>query len=125
TGKGDDDTAKNNWYRKIQKVIAVARKEKPFLHAVSPHTFRHTFSIAHLNAGTDIKFVSRWLGHRSVTVTEKHYAHAVRGTMLASEDAYDASMERQHAIRTKQVREEEQTKTAPEPERIYRLASRA
>lgn len=101
TGNGDDDTAKNNWYRKIQKVITAARKQKPFLHPVSPHTFRHTFSIAHLNAGTDIKFVSRWLGHRSVTITEKHYAHAVRGTMLASEDAYDASMERQGAIQEK------------------------
>lgn len=105
TGGGDDDTAKNNWYRKIQKVIAVAAKERPFLHPVSPHTFRHTFSISHLNAGTDIKFVSRWLGHRSVTITEKHYAHAVRGTMLASEDAYDASMLRQEAIR-KRARQE-------------------
>jgi integrase len=76
-------------------------KAMTVLHSVSPHTFRHTFSIAHLNAGTDLKFVSRWLGHKSVTITEKHYAHAVRGTMLASKDAYDAVMERQETMRKK------------------------
>lgn len=101
TAEGEDDTARNNWYRKIQKVINQVAKEKPFLHPVSPHTFRHTFSIAHLNAGTEIRFVSRWLGHKSVTITEKHYAHAIRGTMLASEEAYDASMKRQEMIRKK------------------------
>lgn len=101
TCKGDDETARNNWYTKIQKIIKSVDQQKPFLHSVSPHSFRHTFSISHLNAGTDIKFVSRWLGHKSVAITEKHYAHAVRGTMLASEEAYDASMERQARIRNR------------------------
>ena len=101
TCEGDDETARNNWYTKIQKIIKSVDKQKPFLHSVSPHSFRHTFSISHLNAGTDIKFVSRWLGHKSVTITEKHYSHAIRGTMLASEEAYDASMERQAGIRSR------------------------
>ncbi len=125
TGGGDDDTAKNNWYRKIQKVIAAAAAERPFLHPVSPHTFRHTFSISHLNAGTDVKFVSRWLGHRSVTITEKHYAHAIRGTMLASEDAYDASMRRQDAIRERAKEETRTQQRTPPPHSIQRLDSRA
>lgn len=62
---------------------------------VSPHTLRHTFCISHLNAGTDIKFVSRWCGHKSTAVTEKHYAHAILGTLVASDQAYDESMRRQ------------------------------
>ena len=124
TGKGDDDTATNNWYRKIQKVIAAASTTKPFLHPVSPHTFRHTFSIAHLNAGTDIKFVSRWLGHRSVTITEKHYAHAVRGTMLASEDAYDASLERQQRL-AKKASQEQGADATPPAALAHRFESRA
>jgi integrase len=125
TGRGDDDTAKNNWYRKIQKVVTTAGKEKPFLNPISPHTFRHTFSISHLNAGTDIKFVSRWLGHRSVIITEKHYAHAVRGTMLASEDAYDASMERQESIRKKTKAGHAGSESLPQIGLIQRLDSRA
>jgi len=45
-----------------------------------------------LNAGTDIKWVSTWLGHKSMTITLKHYAHAVSSTHIASEAAYDKSM---------------------------------
>jgi integrase len=68
TCEGDDETPWNNWYTKIQKIIKSVDKQKPFLHSVSPHSFTHTFSTSHLNAGTDIKFVSRWLGHKSVSI---------------------------------------------------------
>jgi integrase len=125
TGEGDADTAKNNWYRKLQKVINTVAEQRPFLHPVSPHTFRHTFSIAHLNAGTEIKFVSRWLGHKSVSITEKHYAHAVRGTMLASEDAYDASMKRQEVICKKAKSAQTAGPSASVMEVDQRLESRA
>ena len=59
------------------------------------------FAISHLNAGTDIKIVSRWLGHASVSVTEKHYGHANRSTLIALEDAYDESNRRQKEARAK------------------------
>jgi integrase len=98
--EGEPDTAKNNWYTKVMKPIKAAQQSEVFRHHASPHTFRHTFSIAHLNAGTDIKFVSRWLGHKSVAVTEKHYAHATLGTRLASEDVYNASLKRQEDMAT-------------------------
>lgn len=105
----EGDTAKNNWYTKIMKPVKAALKEAaamkvPFRHAVTPHTFRHTFAISHLNAGTDIKFVSRWLGHASTSVTEKHYAHATLGTRLASEDAYDASLKKQQEVVAQRAR---------------------
>jgi integrase len=95
TCKGELDTATTNWRERISRLLAMAQKQKQFTHKPTPHSFRHTFSIRHLNAGTDIKFVSRWLGHASVLTTEKHYAHAIRGTMIASEQAYDLSLARQ------------------------------
>lgn len=104
TCEGVGDTAKNNWYTKVMKAVRAAEAEAPFLHHVTPHTFRHTFAISHLNAGTDIKFVSRWLGHQSVLVTEKHYSHATLGTRLASEDAYDASLRKQQEVRAERER---------------------
>lgn len=38
------------------------------------HKFRHTFAVEMLIAGTPLETVSRLLGHRSMAVTEKHYA---------------------------------------------------
>jgi integrase len=95
TCEGALDTATTNWRERVSRLLAAAQKTKPFAHKATTHSFRHTFSIRHLNAGTDIKFVSRWLGHASVLTTEKHYAHAIRGTMIASEEAYDQSIARQ------------------------------
>jgi len=92
TCEGAIDTAVTNWRERVTRLLALAEREQKFLHAATPHTFRHTFSIRHLNAGTDIKFVSRWLRHASILTTEKHYAHAVKGTMIASEEAYDRSI---------------------------------
>jgi integrase len=55
-----------------------------------------------LNAGVDVKMVSRWLGHASIRVTESHYGHANRATHVASERAYDAALD--GASRLKPVR---------------------
>jgi len=95
TAKGKLGTAKNNWYTKISKILDTVHEAEPFIHPVTPHTFRHTFSIRHLNAGVNIEIVSKWLGHASIAVTQKHYSHAIRATMIASETAFDASLERQ------------------------------
>jgi integrase len=95
TCEGALDTATTNWRERVSRLLAKAQEAKPFTHKATTHSFRHTYSIRHLNAGTDIKFVSRWLGHASVLTTEKHYAHAIRGTMIASEEAYDQSIAKQ------------------------------
>jgi integrase/recombinase XerC len=91
TGNGCIETAINNWYVRITKVIGAANQKQPFRNPVTPHTFRHTFAINHLNEGTDVKIVSRMLGHSSTAVTEKHYSHAVLSTLVAMEQAYDRS----------------------------------
>ena len=95
SGVGESDTAITNWRERVTKLLKLAQRKQKFVHPATPHTFRHTFSISHLNAGVDIKVVSRWLGHRSITTTEKHYSHAVRGTHLAAEEAYDESLRKQ------------------------------
>jgi integrase len=107
TGNGERDTAVNNWRNRLTRLFHEAQDpdpesgeyRKPFAHHASSHTWRHTFSICHLNAGTDIKMVSRWLGHSSIAITERHYAHANRSTNVASEQAYDESVRRQKEVR--------------------------
>jgi len=44
---------------------------------ISPHVCRHTFATRYLQRGGDIYTLSRILGHASVSVTERHYAHLV------------------------------------------------
>lgn len=115
TGSGTVKTAIKTWRKRVTKLLAAAQEadgeanhKQPFEHHATPHTFRHTFAIAHLNARTDIKLVSRWLGHRSVAITEKHYGYANRDTNIASEAAYDESLRRQASAR-KRAREKVST----------------
>ena len=96
TGKGTPETAVTNWYNRMKAVVDTLN----FNRSVSPHTLRHTFCISHLNAGVDLKIVSRWCGHKSIAVTEKHYAHAVHGTLVASDHAHDESVNRQLLVMT-------------------------
>jgi len=85
TGNGERKTAINNWRERIQNLFNMAQEDKPFDHQASPHTWRHTFAISHLNNGTDVKMVSRWLGHSSIRIIEAHYGHANRSTHIAAE----------------------------------------
>jgi integrase len=94
TGNGERDTAVNNWRNRMARLFKLAQQDKPFAHAASTHTWRHTFAISMLNSGVDVKMVSRWLGHASIRVTEAHYGHANVATHVASERAYDAALER-------------------------------
>ena len=45
------------------------------------HTLRHTYASHLLMNGVNIFTVSRWLGHSSVRVTEKHYGHLIPDTV--------------------------------------------
>ncbi|NQS99158.1 MAG: tyrosine-type recombinase/integrase [candidate division Zixibacteria bacterium] len=45
------------------------------------HTLRHTYASHLLMYGVNIFIVSRWMGHSSVRVTEKHYGHLIPETV--------------------------------------------
>lgn len=61
---------KNNLYREFQKVVSAAG-----LKDVSIQTLRETFGSHLLRKGVSIYLVSKYLGHSSVDVTTRHYAH--------------------------------------------------
>jgi integrase len=85
-GNGKIKTNKTSWSNRIRTATAAA---KPLKIVVTPHIFRHTFAITLMNKGTDVKNVSRLLGHASTAVTERHYSRANVGTMKALENAID------------------------------------
>jgi integrase len=68
--------------QRLREVLARAarRAEVP---TVSPHVCRHTFATRYLQRGGDIYTLSRILGHASVGVTERHYAHLVNADIVA------------------------------------------
>lgn len=39
------------------------------------HDLRHSFAINALRRGVDVALVSRWLGHSSITVTDRYVKH--------------------------------------------------
>jgi integrase len=47
-----------------------------------PHTLRHTFATRYLQSGGDIYTLSKILGHSSVKITEKVYAHLITADLL-------------------------------------------
>jgi len=61
------------WWRPLHRLFALAKVSNG--HA---HRFRDTFAVELLLAGVPIDRVSVLLGHRSVRITEKHYAPWVR-----------------------------------------------
>jgi integrase len=55
---------------------------------------RHTFVIQHIHAGTDIKWISKWLGHESVAVTLEHYGNWIGETKKMAEEASEEAHRR-------------------------------
>ena len=71
---------------RVDTLAERAQKDKPFTHTFSPHCLRHTFAIQHFNVGTDVKLISKWLGHESVAVTLEHYGNWIKETQKLAED---------------------------------------
>jgi site-specific recombinase XerD len=69
SGAGKLDSAVTNWRGRLQRLFEIGKIANG--HA---HRFRDTFAVELLLAGVPIERVSVLLGHRSVRVTEKHYA---------------------------------------------------
>ena len=57
--------------------------EKAGIEHLSPHSLRHTFGTRYLQGGGNIYHLSKILGHASVEMTEKVYAHLQQPDLLA------------------------------------------
>lgn len=69
TGVGRKQTTTNNWRERLNKVFKDAKVD-----GAHPHRFRDTFAVNLLNKGVSMENVSKLLGHKSIRITEKHYA---------------------------------------------------
>jgi integrase/recombinase XerD len=80
SGNGNPKSAVADWQRAYRRLFEVAALKKPDETAkrCHPHMFRDTFAIELLLAGVPIDQVSVLLGHKSVKITEKHYAPWVK-----------------------------------------------
>ena len=80
TGLGKLKSAVGNWQRSLRRVFKLAN----ITHAdgtnkrCHPHMFRDTFAVECLLAGIRLDQVSVLLGHKSIKITEKHYAPWVK-----------------------------------------------
>ena len=80
SGNGHPKSAVADWQRAFRRLFEVAGLEKPdgARKRCFPHMFRDTFAVEMLLAGVPIDQVSILLGHKSVKITEKHYAPFVK-----------------------------------------------
>jgi integrase/recombinase XerD len=62
------------------------------LQPISPHALRHTFATRFLQGGGDIYVLSKILGHSSVTVTEKVYAHLLKEDLVRRSAGIDLKL---------------------------------
>jgi site-specific recombinase XerD len=69
------------WWGRLKKVFVLAGVPDG-----TSHRFRHTFAYDLLTQGISIQRVSKWLGHSSIKVTEKHYNHFLEGRIQADND---------------------------------------
>ena len=80
SGNGLPKTAVADWQRSYRRLFTIAdlRKADGTRKRCHPQMFRDTFAVEMLLAGVPLDQVSILLGHKSIKVTEKHYAPWVR-----------------------------------------------
>lgn len=69
-------------------------------HMIS-HRLRATFAVDLLQKGVPLEHVSKLLGHKSVTTTERHYAKWVKGRQELLDTLVSSTWEKKPAARTK------------------------
>jgi len=92
TAKGTAETAAKDWHEKLSEIFEYAGLEqegKP--KHCHPHMFRHTFAVLSLEAGVPLEHVSKAMGHSSVKITERAYAHWSKGREDILRDSFNAA----------------------------------
>jgi integrase/recombinase XerD len=80
SGNGSPKSVVGNWQRSFRRLFKIAdlRSDDGSLKRAHPHMLRDTFAVEMLLAGVPLEQVSILLGHKSVKITEKHYAPWVK-----------------------------------------------
>lgn len=80
SGNGHPKSAVADWQRSFRRLFELAEVKNPdgSNKRCFPHMFRDTFAVEMLLAGVPLDQVSVLLGHKSVKITEKHYAPWVK-----------------------------------------------
>jgi integrase len=80
SGNGSPKSVVGNWQRSFRRLFRIAnlRRDDGSLKRSHPHMLRDTFAVEMLLAGVPLEQVSILLGHKSVKITEKHYAPWVK-----------------------------------------------
>jgi integrase len=80
SGNGSPKSVVGNWQRGFRRLFKIAdlRSDDGSLKRAHPHMLRDTFAVEMLLAGVPLEQVSILLGHKSVKITEKHYAPWVK-----------------------------------------------
>ena len=80
SGNGSPKSVVGNWQRSFRRLFEITdlRRDDGSRKRCHPHMFRDTFAVEMLLAGIPLEQVSILLGHKSVKITEKHYAPWVK-----------------------------------------------
>jgi integrase len=80
SGNGSPKSVVGNWQRSFRRLFKIAnlRGDDGLPKRCHPHMFHDTFAVEMLLAGVPLEQVSILLGHKSVKITEKHYAPWVK-----------------------------------------------
>ncbi len=75
-------TQQNSKYtaRTIQQIVKIAAKKATVMKNVTPHTLRHSFATHLLEAGTDIRYIQKLLGHKDLKTTQI-YTHVANSNI--------------------------------------------